>query len=135
MESVYPTLMRILAAVGRKRIVFITIAILIYLASISFSVVAQTTSDGPSFKVGIRTIVPPVKSFCDAFQETLQQKINLAPGYESATVSKVAILNEYRGKFYYRYAGLLNNNFDIAVECGPNSISSGNLERLGSGSP
>jgi ABC-type amino acid transport substrate-binding protein len=125
--------MRILTAAGKRRVVFITIAILMYLASISFPAVAQTTLDEQSFKLGVRTIVPPVEKFCDAFKEVLQQKISSAPDYENATVDKKRIVNEYKGKYYYRYAGILDRDFDIAVECGPNSISSGNLEKPDSG--
>jgi hypothetical protein len=123
--------MRILTAAGKKRVAFITIAILMYLASISFPAVAQTTLDVQSFKLGVRTIVPPVESFCDAFRPVLQQKINSVPDYENATVSKERIVNEYIGKLYYRYAGIFERNPDIRIdiECGPNSTSSGSLER------
>lgn len=75
--------------------------------------------------LGIRTIAPPITGFCYAFMDTLKVSSN-----QSITVDPVKILNQYKGSFYSRYIGLLRDRFardHIDIECGPNSISSGQL--------
>lgn len=73
--------------------------------------------------MGIRTISPPVTDFCNAFKDTLEER-------SGTDVEAVQILNQYKSKIYSRYIGLLKDPSDpahIDIECGPNSISSGQL--------
>jgi len=74
-------------------------------------------------KFGVREIVPPVKEFCEVFGITLSKKLNDSD--QPITVQYIPIENEYKGKNFSRFQGLLDKK--VQVECGPNSITSEEL--------
>jgi Bacterial extracellular solute-binding proteins, family 3 len=102
-----------------------TISLLVCIGTSSYAF-SQTNPPKNELILGVRTISVPVKDFCEAFEATLKK--------EHIPVRTVKIMNEYKGRFYSRYMGLLIKPFDlhyndnrIDIECGPNSISSGEL--------
>jgi ABC-type amino acid transport substrate-binding protein len=83
--------------------------------------------------LAVRTISYPVRQFCTAFENTLKRNLK-------NNIATIPILNEYKGKAYSRYDGLLNdsptaNSIHVDIECGPNSISSGELVNSASRRP
>jgi hypothetical protein len=106
-----------------RRISFFTICLLVFLSTI-FPVSSQPSFFEDEIILGVRTLVPPVTRFCQAFGENLSEKV--AP----LTVKKVPILNVYKGEYYSRYSGLrkpISDRNHIDIECGPNSITSSDL--------
>jgi hypothetical protein len=82
----------------------------------------QAAKNQPEIVLGVRTISSPVAGFCKSLKQELEAKGNKVISHE--------ILNQYAGRLYSRYSGLLMGNFDpdkIDAECGPNSLSSGDL--------
>lgn len=115
-----------------KLLTVFTVSILVCIVTSSYAF-SQPNLLNNELVLGVRTIAPPVAGFCYAFRDTLQEYVG-----QEITVRDVPILNEYKGSFYSRYVGLLKNPFNPAhvdIECGPNSISSGQLINLDSGKP
>jgi hypothetical protein len=101
--------------------VFMTsLLICIVTSSYAFS---QTNQPEKKLALGVRTISVPVAEFCEVFRGALQDIVG-----ENTTVTSEKIMNVYNGDFYSRYMGLLAKKPPrIDIECGPNSVSSGDL--------
>ena len=116
-----------------KKKKFIAILSISFIICFSTNVLSQPSFPDKTIILGIRTISAPVTGYCKAFGHTLQREIN-----EGITITSVEILNQYKGKDYSRYFGLLKDRFDpdhVDIECGPNSESSGNLTNPKTGKP
>lgn len=117
------------------RVLFIGIILSIYLNNLLIVVNAAQTLNLPDNQliVGVRTISHPVANFCYSFIDQLEKELQETE-QENIQVITEPILNQYKGKNYSRYFGLLNRSKDgsgrenyIDIECGPNSRSSGDL--------
>ncbi|WP_143842037.1 hypothetical protein [Nostoc sp. 106C] len=121
-------------------ILILVCLICIFSASSAFS---QTNLPNP-IRLGIRTAAFPIghvlvpedydvatnriikpgeyDGFCNLLKQKLESYLNLKGIHPNITVVPVNIENQYRGKGYPRFDGLVTNKIDI--ECGPNSLSS-----------
>lgn len=90
---------------------------------------AATESYPSQIRLGIRTTSSAIGSkntsgsyggFCGEFLKTLEQE--LSRQNQNIPVTALDIANQYRGREYPRYDGLISNK--VEIECGPNSKSS-----------
>ena len=90
---------------------------------------ASTGSYPSQIRLGIRTTSSAIGSknisgsyggFCGEFLNTLWQE--LSRQNQKIPVIALDIANQYRGREYPRYDGLISNK--VEIECGPNSKSS-----------
>ncbi len=90
---------------------------------------ASTGSYPSQIRLGIRTTSSAIGSkningnyggFCGGFLKTLGEE--LSRQNQKIPVTALDIANQYRGREYPRYDGLINNK--VEIECGPNSRSS-----------
>lgn len=100
---------------------------------ISVPAVSQISLPGNTLKLGVRTSAYPLgnnvkepysaEGFCGTFGKELQKE--LASKGQPIKIKYFPIVNQHKGPSKPRYDGLKKGEIDI--ECGPNSISSGNL--------
>ena len=99
---------------------------------ISVPTVSQIKLPENTLKLGVRTSAYPIGNnvkgtdaggFCGTFGEELQKE--LASKGQQIKVKYISIVNQHKQPINPRYDGLKKGKIDI--ECGPNSISSGNL--------
>ncbi len=90
---------------------------------------ASTENYPTQIRLGIRTTSSAIGSknidgsyggFCGEFLKTLEQE--LSRQNQKIPVIALDIANQYRGREYPRYDGLISNK--VEIECGPNSTSS-----------
>jgi ABC-type amino acid transport substrate-binding protein len=91
----------------------------VVITSSAFSQVPVPEENLPRIEsLGVRDIVSPIKEFCKVFHEELSEHLG-------SQIRYIPLENEYRGKRFSRFQGLLDRLVD--AECGPNSISAQNL--------
>jgi polar amino acid transport system substrate-binding protein len=118
--------------VGKTQLIIVSILTCFVCIFNSTYALTQTTLP-KQIRIGTRTAAFPIGrvdstrqigGFCgDAFQDSLQQELSQRGIQSNVTNQRIA--NEYKGKAYPRYDGLIKK--EIEIECGTNSPLSGNL--------
>lgn len=114
----------------KKLLTVFTISFLIYTFTSTYSL-AQPDFNSDKIILGVRITISPIKNFCYAFEDTLQDTLQESD-YPTITVNKKDIKNNYKKRLVFpRYNGLMKDPGDVNhvdIECGPNSRSSGQLD-------